>query len=708
HPDDLERVAQEVGDYSASGVAQFTQEYRVITKDGQVRWTDDRTHIIRSETGEITHYQGIVIDITERKLAEAAMHESEIRLKSLVNNVPGTIYRCALDADYTMEVISDDIIHLSGYPAADFIGNRVRSYASIIYEEDRELVDTVILEGVQNQTSYTIEYRLRHADGRLIWIGERGQAIYDENGAARWLDGVLLDITGQKEAEAALAKRAREMQAVFEVSNAIATILDPTSLLQEVADRTKANFNLYHTHIYLLDETGSILKLAAGAGDVGREMVAQDWQIPISRTDSVVARVARNKVGAIVNDVRNEPGFLFNEMLPNTRAELAVPLLISEQLLGVLDVQADTPDHFTADDVIIQTSLAAQVSIAIQNARSFVTSEAARQELSLLTRRLTHEGWQSYLTQETTPQINVTYGQDLGNDTPLQQALTIQGESIGHMTIGRPQALEADATEILTAVAERLSSHVENLRLTAQTEVALAQTEQQAERLSLLNEMGAALSKANTLADIYQAAARYTGQILDGDSTSLALLNPAGGSLTLIALEGIEAGNIIGENLPLAGTAIARALHEQRSLIAPQDFPLGDSALAAEGIQSFICAPLLTSDRPLGALNVGSKKANAYDRTDTYLVQQVVSLLATTLESRRLFEETRRRAERETLLNVISQKIQSAPTIESALQTAVTELGQALKLKQIQVRLNIDKKANRHTEHAATEERYHG
>ncbi|PVE35206.1 histidine kinase, partial [Enterococcus faecalis] len=95
HPDDLEQVAQEVGDYSASGVAQFTQEYRVITKDGQVRWTDDRTHIIRSETGEITHYQGIVIDITERKLAEAAMHESETRLKSLVNNVPGTIYRCA-------------------------------------------------------------------------------------------------------------------------------------------------------------------------------------------------------------------------------------------------------------------------------------------------------------------------------------------------------------------------------------------------------------------------------------------------------------------------------------------------------------------------------------------------------------------------------------------------------------------------------------
>jgi len=72
HPDDVDRVAHEVREYSASGMDRFQQEYRIITKDGGVRWVDDRTLVERDNHGQVSHYQGIVIDVTERKHAEEA------------------------------------------------------------------------------------------------------------------------------------------------------------------------------------------------------------------------------------------------------------------------------------------------------------------------------------------------------------------------------------------------------------------------------------------------------------------------------------------------------------------------------------------------------------------------------------------------------------------------------------------------------------
>ncbi|MBK8987484.1 MAG: GAF domain-containing protein [Chloroflexi bacterium] len=490
-------------------------------------------------------------------------------------------------------------------------------------------------------------------------------------------------------AEQALAKRARELQAVAEVSTAVSTILQAEALLQEVVDLTKERFNLYHAHIYLLNEMERNLVLMAGAGDVGRAMVAEGWQIPFSQERSLVARVARTRQGAIVNDVRGEPDFLPNPLLPETRAELAVPIVLGDQLIGVLDVQAAEEDYFSEEDVTVQTTLATQIGVAVQNARSFAESEAARQELSQITRRLTHEGWQEYLAQQDLPQINVAVGQSPTNGAAFNQSLVVQGETIGQLVISEPQAFASDADDIMTAVAERLSSHIENLRLSAQTSAALAQTEQQAERLAILNDMGAAINTATSLAEIYSLAGQYTRQILHGDHTSLSLLDAGGDTFTGIGF--LESGDTYTVHLPLAGTGVAYALEQQKPVVAPQDFSLVDvkaEILLRQGIQSYICAPLMVGDRQLGTLNIGSRAAHAYGAADISLVQQIVSLLAATLESRRLFDETRRRAEREALVNAISQKIQNAPTIQSAMQTAVTELGNALHVRRAVVELS--------------------
>lgn len=168
-----------------------------------------------------------------------------------------------------------------------------------------------------------------------------------------------------------LNRRAAQLATVAEVGTATSTILETDRLLQEVVNLTKERFNLYHSHIYLLNETGDTLVLAAGAGETGRKMVAEGRLIPFGREQSLVARAARERKGVTVNDVTQAPDFLPHPLLPNTRSELAVPMIVGGKVIGVFDVQSDQVGRFTEADVNIQTALAAQIAASVQNVRSF-------------------------------------------------------------------------------------------------------------------------------------------------------------------------------------------------------------------------------------------------------------------------------------------------------------------------------------------------
>ncbi|MBL8154028.1 MAG: GAF domain-containing protein, partial [Anaerolineae bacterium] len=176
-------------------------------------------------------------------------------------------------------------------------------------------------------------------------------------------------------------QRAVEMETVAQVSAAATTLLDPNDLLQAVVDLTRERFDLYHAHIYLLDEEGQNLVLAAGAGEPGQIMKARGHAIPLGREHSLVARAARNKEGVISNDVTQEPDFLPNPLLPDTKSELALPLVVGDRMIGVLDVQATITGRFTEDDVRVQTALADQIAVAVENARAYQEQQQTAQRL---------------------------------------------------------------------------------------------------------------------------------------------------------------------------------------------------------------------------------------------------------------------------------------------------------------------------------------
>jgi PAS domain S-box-containing protein len=150
--------------------------------------------------------------------------ERDHELAALVANVPGAIYRCALDADWTMAVISDEIESISGYPAADFARSARRTFGSIIHPDDREQVGQEVRAAAEADRPFALEYRIVRADGAVAWVLARGQRVVDPAGEA-WLHGVIFDITERKHAETVLRAHAAEQARVAELKAARVRII---------------------------------------------------------------------------------------------------------------------------------------------------------------------------------------------------------------------------------------------------------------------------------------------------------------------------------------------------------------------------------------------------------------------------------------------------------------------------------------------------
>jgi nitrate/nitrite-specific signal transduction histidine kinase len=151
------------------------------------------------------------------------------------------------------------------------------------------------------------------------------------NNMADQIDGLVSSL------ETRVRARTRDLQIAADVARQISQALSFEEVLTRVVDLTKKGFNLYHAHVYLIDESGQSLTMEAGAGDAGRIMKEAGHRIPLDAERSLVARAARTGEAVIVNDVQAEPDHLPNPLLPDTRSEMAVPMHIGDQVIGVLD-----------------------------------------------------------------------------------------------------------------------------------------------------------------------------------------------------------------------------------------------------------------------------------------------------------------------------------------------------------------------------------
>lgn len=200
HPEDRTATRRAVQKLKKGNIPSLKLENRFICQDGSYRWFS-WTAVSFVQEGLI---YAVARDITERKHSEAALQSSEKRFRTLVSNIPGAVYRCKYDADWTMEFFSQEIEQISGYPASDFIANHQRNLNSILHPEDVESVECAIREALKSKHPFSLEYRIFHKNGSIRWVYEKGQGIFTNQGDLLCLDGVIFDITERKKAESEL------------------------------------------------------------------------------------------------------------------------------------------------------------------------------------------------------------------------------------------------------------------------------------------------------------------------------------------------------------------------------------------------------------------------------------------------------------------------------------------------------------------------
>ena len=178
----------------------------------------------------------------------------------------------------------------------------------------------------------------------------------------------LLDETERSRQQ--LDKRAAELETVAKVSTAAATTLDPQALLQSVVDLTKYSFDLYYVHIYLLDDNENLIP-AAGSGKIGQQMLDEGYVLRVDQAKSIVAKAARQRETMIVYDARKDPDFLHHHLLPDTLSEMAIPMVVGDELIGIFDVESDDVNRFSIEDKNTYNTLASQTAVALRNAQLY-------------------------------------------------------------------------------------------------------------------------------------------------------------------------------------------------------------------------------------------------------------------------------------------------------------------------------------------------
>ena len=212
-----------------------------------------------------------------------------------------------------------------------------------------------------------------------------------------------------------LTRFTNQLSTAADVSKQLSSILDINLLLQEIVTLVQNRFHLYHVHVYLLDDDKELLNMHVGSGEVGKQLRDSQHKIALHTEHSIVAKAARTGATVLVDDVMKDPTFLPNPLLPDTKSEIAVPLIMGDKVIGILDVQDDESHRFDQIDVDTFNTFSGHIAAAIQNAYLFAEQREAEEALRLYASRLQslHEIDKAILTSESPESIARTAVQHL-------------------------------------------------------------------------------------------------------------------------------------------------------------------------------------------------------------------------------------------------------------------------------------------------------
>ena len=375
------------------------------------------------------------------------------------------------------------------------------------------------------------------------------QDLVQSNQDLQELNQSLEDRVTKRTAELELAnqrneRRARQFEAIAQVARATTSIQDEDTLLFRLAQVISEQFGFYHVGIFLLDEPRENAILRASNSEGGRRMLARRHSLKVGQS-GIVGHVASSGSPRIALDVEADSAFRDNPDLPETRSELALPLREAGQVIGVLDVQSLEPNAFLPEDTETLYTLADQVAIAIQNARSHEATHRMLEEAQRTSESYMKDAWRllqteekriGYVVSENTlkplekfneypylNKINVQAGPVVGESGVLAVPIHLRGEVVGVLDIRIPNghAWDPDEVDIAKAVADRLSLALESATL-------LRTTQRRAELERLTADISGKIGASVNMRNVLQTAVEELGRILPGSEVVIQFQNEKG------------------------------------------------------------------------------------------------------------------------------------------------------------------------------------
>ena len=231
-----------------------------------------------------------------------------------------------------------------------------------------------VQEALVSDTKVQFEYELA-ISGQLFWFLATLTKL-DEN-SVFW---VARDITERKKSEEAIQRRNQYLAVSAEIGKLVTSILDLSTIFARTVNLITDRFNVYHAAIFIVEETGFNAVLKEGTGEAGAEMKQMEHSLQLN-DKSIVGSVASTGQLVVANNVLENPLYMAHPLLAETRSELAIPLKIGTRVIGVIDMQSRELNSFNEDEVSVLQTLADQVAVAIDNARSFELSQQAVMEM---------------------------------------------------------------------------------------------------------------------------------------------------------------------------------------------------------------------------------------------------------------------------------------------------------------------------------------
>ncbi|HEU0293282.1 MAG TPA: GAF domain-containing protein [Anaerolineales bacterium] len=353
----------------------------------------------------------------------------------------------------------------------------------------------------------------------------------------------------ERTAELALAnerneRRAKQFESIAKVSGTISSTRNLDNLLPQITSIISDEFGFYHVGIFLLDTAREYAILSAANSEGGQRMLERSHRLKVGET-GLVGYVTSTGKPRVALDTGADVIFFDNPDLPETRSEITLPLRVGEEIIGALDVQSKQPNAFNQEDIQILSTLADQVSIAIENARQHEETRRALVESESLSRQFIQSGWSRFARSQSIEGIRHTGAKSTllyrksGNENGKGQSGTgqlwprgrgavlalpvkLRGEVIGTVDIRSPenQKWDQDELDIVNAILERAAIAMENARL-------LTESQKLAAKERTIGEISAKISAQSEIEELLKTAAQELGRSLPGMEISIQLAKEA-------------------------------------------------------------------------------------------------------------------------------------------------------------------------------------